>query len=57
MSSPKDGPGPLPHVEVDDPAAAMQRSKDLARRVLAVPKPDADAKPTKGRTGNKKPQN
>ena len=38
MSSPKDGPGPVPHVEVPDATAAFHKLEDAARRIVAAPK-------------------
>ena len=40
MGSPKDGP--VPHIEVADPAAAFQKLEDATRRFLAVPKKQAN---------------
>lgn len=36
MNNAKDGP--VPHVEVPDPAAAFRKMEDAARQILSVPK-------------------
>jgi hypothetical protein len=42
MSNPHDAPA-TPHIEVEDPDAALRKTEDFARRVLAVPKKKIDA--------------
>ena len=42
-------PAPVvPSYEVPDAAEAFRKFEDAARRMLAVPKKDAEGKPTKG---------
>jgi hypothetical protein len=42
MRKPKSGPAA--QIEVDDPAAAMQRFQDFTRKILAVPRKDIERK-------------
>lgn len=44
---------PVPAVEVPDPAEAMRKTVEFARRVLSVPKPAADGIP-KTKAGQKR---
>jgi hypothetical protein len=52
MSNPHGPSGP--HVEVDDPAAAMRKTEDFGRRILSVPKTRIEKKAALRKTANKK---
>jgi len=51
MSSPKDA---MPHVEVDDPAAAFHKLEDFTRKILAVPKKETDRQVLIEKRGSRK---
>lgn len=41
MGTPKDGP--IPRVEVDDPAAAFRKLEAFTRQILSIPKKGVDS--------------
>jgi hypothetical protein len=49
------GPQKRPHapIQVDDPAAGLQRMQALGRKILAVPKGEVDAAAAKEKAKNK----
>jgi hypothetical protein len=51
---PKPKPHDIPDIRVEDPEAAYQKFEDFARRVMAVPKKEIDAKLARERTAREK---